>query len=312
MRLLVTGGAGYIGSIVAACLLDAGHDVVVLDDLDWSPRCRAGRRRVRQAGVTQADRCSPVPGSTRSCISPPSRWSPNPSPDRSCTGRTTWSARCGCCGPCATPVSTVGLLVNGRDLRHAGGVTNHRGHTGCPDQPVRPDQARHRPRHRRRGGRPRAGRRQPALLQRRRVVRRPRRAARPGDAPDPQHPCRPGRPTGVVEVFGWTTRPATALPSATTCMSRIWPMRTCWPLTPPLPGQHRVYNLGTGTGYTVREVIEACRPVTGHPGATRRRDRRPGDPPPWSPRGAGESRPGMGAPQGLERIVADAWSFVRR
>ena len=33
MRALVTGGAGYVGSIVAAQLLDAGHEVVVLDDL---------------------------------------------------------------------------------------------------------------------------------------------------------------------------------------------------------------------------------------------------------------------------------------
>ncbi|MFI6811514.1 UDP-glucose 4-epimerase GalE [Nonomuraea sp. NPDC050328] len=33
MRLLVTGGAGYIGSVVAAQLLEAGHDVTVLDDL---------------------------------------------------------------------------------------------------------------------------------------------------------------------------------------------------------------------------------------------------------------------------------------
>lgn len=33
MRLLVTGGAGYVGSVVAAQLADAGHDVVVLDDL---------------------------------------------------------------------------------------------------------------------------------------------------------------------------------------------------------------------------------------------------------------------------------------
>ena len=33
MRLLVTGGAGYIGSVVAAQLLEAGHQVVVLDDL---------------------------------------------------------------------------------------------------------------------------------------------------------------------------------------------------------------------------------------------------------------------------------------
>jgi UDP-glucose 4-epimerase len=33
MRLLVTGGAGYIGSVVAAQLRDAGHDVTVLDSL---------------------------------------------------------------------------------------------------------------------------------------------------------------------------------------------------------------------------------------------------------------------------------------
>ncbi|GAA4695243.1 UDP-glucose 4-epimerase GalE [Phytohabitans rumicis] len=33
MKLLVTGGAGYIGSVVTRLLLDAGHEVVVLDDL---------------------------------------------------------------------------------------------------------------------------------------------------------------------------------------------------------------------------------------------------------------------------------------
>jgi UDP-glucose 4-epimerase len=33
MRLLVTGGAGYIGSVVASLLTGAGHEVVVLDDL---------------------------------------------------------------------------------------------------------------------------------------------------------------------------------------------------------------------------------------------------------------------------------------
>jgi len=33
MRLLVTGGAGYIGSVVAAQLVEAGHAVTVLDDL---------------------------------------------------------------------------------------------------------------------------------------------------------------------------------------------------------------------------------------------------------------------------------------
>ncbi len=33
MKLLVTGGAGYVGSVCAKVLLERGHDVVVLDDL---------------------------------------------------------------------------------------------------------------------------------------------------------------------------------------------------------------------------------------------------------------------------------------
>ena len=33
MRLLVTGGAGYIGSVVAAMALREGHQVAILDDL---------------------------------------------------------------------------------------------------------------------------------------------------------------------------------------------------------------------------------------------------------------------------------------
>ena len=36
MRVLLTGGAGYIGSHTALCLLNAGHDVVVLDNLNNS------------------------------------------------------------------------------------------------------------------------------------------------------------------------------------------------------------------------------------------------------------------------------------
>jgi UDP-glucose 4-epimerase len=45
MKLLVTGGAGYIGSIVATQLLAAGHEVVVLDSLE------RGHRDAVPAGV---------------------------------------------------------------------------------------------------------------------------------------------------------------------------------------------------------------------------------------------------------------------
>src|SRR5215217_7210963 len=33
MQLLITGGAGYIGSVVTHHLIDHGHDVTVIDDL---------------------------------------------------------------------------------------------------------------------------------------------------------------------------------------------------------------------------------------------------------------------------------------
>ena len=38
MRILVTGGAGYIGSITTRVLLDAGHECVVLDTLERGHR----------------------------------------------------------------------------------------------------------------------------------------------------------------------------------------------------------------------------------------------------------------------------------
>lgn len=38
MRVLVTGGAGYIGSVVTEQLVDSGHDVVVLDNLSTGHR----------------------------------------------------------------------------------------------------------------------------------------------------------------------------------------------------------------------------------------------------------------------------------
>jgi UDP-glucose 4-epimerase len=38
MKLVVTGGAGYIGSVVTALLLEAGHEVIVLDNLSTGYR----------------------------------------------------------------------------------------------------------------------------------------------------------------------------------------------------------------------------------------------------------------------------------
>lgn len=45
------------------------------------------------------------------------------------------------------------------------------------------------------------------------------------------------------------------------------------------PGRGLTYNVGTGRGFSVREVLEAARQVTGHPIPSVDRPRRPGDPP---------------------------------
>jgi UDP-glucose 4-epimerase len=49
-------------------------------------------------------------------------------------------------------------------------------------------------------------------------------------------------------------------------------------LPAPASGEHRIYNLGNGTGFSVRKVVEAVREVTGHPVPVVVGERRPGDP----------------------------------
>jgi UDP-glucose 4-epimerase len=73
----------------------------------------------------------------------------------------------------------------------------------------------------------------------------------------------------------------------------------------------RAYNVGTGDGYTVREVLAAVERVTGRPVPHDVGPRRPGDAPGLYAAGA-RIRGELGwAPQhsALERIVADAWAW---
>ena len=79
------------------------------------------------------------------------------------------------------------------------------------------------------------------------------------------------------------------------------------------PGRHRIFNLGNGTGFSVREVVRAAGEVTGREIHAREAPRRQGDPPKlvasselireelgWKPR-----KPS------LEDMVGDAWAFAR-
>jgi UDP-glucose 4-epimerase len=78
-------------------------------------------------------------------------------------------------------------------------------------------------------------------------------------------------------------------------------------------GEHRIFNLGTGNGFSVREVIAAARAVTGREIAVTEAPRRPGDPPRLV--AAGEKiRSELGwAPRkpGLAEMVGDAWAFAQ-
>ncbi|HEX8935642.1 MAG TPA: NAD-dependent epimerase/dehydratase family protein, partial [Pseudonocardiaceae bacterium] len=80
-----------------------------------------------------------------------------------------------------------------------------------------------------------------------------------------------------------------------------------------VPGEHRIYNLGNGTGFSVQQVLRTCRQVTGHPIPTQSAARRAGDPAVliassdrahhelgWKPERSE-----------LAVIVADAWGFAR-
>jgi UDP-glucose 4-epimerase len=84
-------------------------------------------------------------------------------------------------------------------------------------------------------------------------------------------------------------------------------------LPAPAAGEHRIYNLGNGTGFSVQEVVDAVRRVTGHPVPTTDGPRRAGDPARlvassdriraelgWAPRHTD-----------LAGIVRDAWVVAR-
>jgi UDP-glucose 4-epimerase len=75
-----------------------------------------------------------------------------------------------------------------------------------------------------------------------------------------------------------------------------------------------VYNLGNGQGFSVREVIEVCRRVTGHPIPAVEAPRRPGDPPVLIASSAKIQRELGWKPRwpALEDIVASAWEWHRR
>jgi len=79
------------------------------------------------------------------------------------------------------------------------------------------------------------------------------------------------------------------------------------------PGQVKVYNLGNGEGFSVKEVIDACREVTGCDISAEVADRRPGDPPRLvaSSDQAADKLKWRPEYSELETIVTHAWDWHR-
>ncbi|MEU8524688.1 UDP-glucose 4-epimerase GalE [Streptomyces sp. NPDC048629] len=80
------------------------------------------------------------------------------------------------------------------------------------------------------------------------------------------------------------------------------------------PGEHLICNLGNGNGFSVREVVETVRKVTGHPVPEVLAARRAGDPAVLvaSAEAARERLGWIPSRPDLADIVADAWAFARR
>jgi len=79
------------------------------------------------------------------------------------------------------------------------------------------------------------------------------------------------------------------------------------------PGRHDIYNLGSGSGFSVREVLGAARDVTGHPVPEVLAPRRAGDP---AVLVASSERIGVDlgwkpAFTSLRDMVEDAWNVIR-
>lgn len=83
-------------------------------------------------------------------------------------------------------------------------------------------------------------------------------------------------------------------------------------LTAAHSGEHQIYNLGNGKGFSVRDVIGTCREVTGHPIPAAVSPRRSGDPAVLVA-SSERARTGLGwkpRHSGLADIVGDAWTFT--
>jgi UDP-glucose 4-epimerase len=314
MKAVVTGGAGYIGSVVAAQLLDAGHDVVVIDDLsrghagavppgaehvDISLADAGALREPLADGVDAVLHFAALALVPESVEHPERYWRNNVAGTLNLldamraggVGRLVFSSTCATYGEPETipiaedeptaPVNAYGASKLAVDLMIRDECRAH----GLAAASLRYFNV--------------AGA-----------------SGRHGEDHEPETHLIPlvlQAAAGVrehVTVFGtdYPTRDGTAVRDYIHVedLGRAHLLA----LERLQPGTHLMLNLGTGDGYTVREVIEAARRVTGREIPVRDEGRRPGDPPELVAANA-RARDVLGwTPQrSLDEMIADAWAW---
>ena len=315
MKLLVTGGAGYIGSVVAAQLLEAGHEVVVLDNLT------RGHRGALPAGSALVEADLEDASATRAALAD------------GFDAVLHFAALALVAESVAQPErywrTNVGGTLNLLDAMRAAGVERLVFSSTCatygdpdtipiaeeaPERPTNPYGASKLAVDRMISDHCAAHGLGAVSLRYFNVAG----AAGPhGEDHDPETHIVPNvlrvalGQREHVEVYGtdYPTPDGTAVRDyihvedlATAHLLALDAIR---------PARHAILNLGNGAGFSVNQVVETARSVTGHPIPTVEAPRRPGDPPElvaasqriraelgWEPR-----KPA------LEEIVADAWAW---
>jgi UDP-glucose 4-epimerase len=318
MRLLVTGGAGYIGSVVAALLADAGHEVVVLDDLsaghpDAVPAAasfRPGTLRedaepVLAGGIDAVLHFAAKSLVAESVAHPGRYWENNLGGTLALleamrvtgTRRIVFSSTAAVYGePERIPITETDPVR----------PTSPYGESKVAVDTALAEYARMQ----------RIG---AVSLRYFNVAGAAADAAGTwrGERHDPETHLIPtvlatARTGGRLRLFGddYPTPDGTCIRDYihVSDLARAHALA----LEAAVPGQHAVYNLGSGTGYSNREVLDACREVTGLDIPAEVAPRRPGDPAVLvASSQAIAADLGWQAERDLRSMVADAWTFVQ-
>ncbi|SCL27155.1 UDP-glucose 4-epimerase [Micromonospora nigra] len=320
MKLLVTGGAGFIGSVVTRMLLDAGHEVVVLDDL------RTGHREALapdathvEAGIHDAARvltpdagfdgvlhCAALIAAGESMVRPELYWHTNTvgtlalldAVRAAAVPKLIFSSTAAVYGnptelpipetAVKAPTNTYGATKLAVDMALTSEAVGH----GLAAVSLRYFNV--------------AG----AYLTGRVAL---------GERHDPETHLIPialevaaGR-REKLQLFGddYPTVDGTCVRDyihvADLARAHLLALDAA------TPGQHRIYNLGNGNGFTNRQVIDVVREVTGEPVPVEIAPRRDGDPAELVA-SAALARTGLGwTPEKptLHDMVGDAWTFYR-